>query len=432
MHRSIALSLVAGLFPLAMIGAPAHAAPVATGPSVTVIGGTLTARFTDDSGGRSQGWWSIAAERVGATSVKTSAERQSSISSRGVKCQGTTYAERLRYLKRVDIVIVEAGTEDHRVCTSNGKRTTLSRSKQKAAIADFARALGKRVDKLKIPRSHVFFVTPQVPVGGKTSANLRKDIRKYAGPQHERFRVISTSRLSRSQTARGEAPNHIGNTKLGKQVAKAIRPVAKKARTKARAPGRGPSIMVYGDSITSFFTADKGSPSEGWWSIAGRRLKASSIRLSAEGGSGINSRGNRCDGTTFGERLQHLQRVDILIIEVGRNDYKQCVTRRKGRYIDAAAQRAGINHFMNALSARVKQLGIDPRRVYLVTPWGSRDADRAAAIQWYIKSAAQAPGVGFTYIQTRRMRDSYTLDRVHPNQRGNRWLADIVTRAVRA
>lgn len=432
MRRTLALSLLAGFFPIMIFGAPAEAAARATGPSITVLGGGLTVRFTEDSGSRAQGWWSIAAERVGATSVRTSAERSSSITARGNKCQGTTYGERLRYLKRSDIVIVEAGAEDHRVCKSNGKRKTLSRAKQKAAIAGFARALGKRVDKLKIPRSHVFFVTPQVPASSKASGKLRDDIRRYTGRKHEGFKYIATKRLTSSQTSRGELPNRVGSTKLGNKVAAAISSVAKKSRTKAPVPGRGPSMMVFGDSISSFYTADKGSRSEGWWSIAARRLKASSVRVSAEGGSGANASGNSCAGTTFGERLAYLRRVDIVVVEVGRNDYKQCVRRDKGVFISPEAQRAGINRYIQALSARVTQLGIDPRRVYIVTPWGTRDRDKAGAIQFYLKSAAQAPGVGFTYITTPLMRDSLTVDQAHPNQRGSAWIADFVTRAVRA
>lgn len=432
MHRTLALSLLAGFFPLMLLGAPAEAASRTTGPSITVLGGTLTVRFTDDAGSRSQGWWSIAAQRVGAISVTTSSEHQSSITSRGNRCQGTTAAERLRYLKRSDIVIVEAGTEDHRACKSNNKRKTLSRSKQKAAVASFTRALGKRVDKLKIPRSHVFIVTPQVPETSKASRKARADLRRYADRKHERFTYIPTARLTKSQTSRGVLPNRVGNTRLGAKVAAAMSSVAKKSRTKAPAPGRGPSIMVFGDSISSFYTGDKGSRSEGWWSITARRLGASSVRVSAEGGSGAISSGNSCAGTTFGERLQYLRRVDIVIVEVGRNDYKKCLSRTKGARIDPKAQLAGITQYVQALSAQVTRLGINPQNVYIVTPWGTLDRNRAAAIQSYFKSAAEAPGVGFNYVASPVMRDSYTLDRVHPNRRGNLWIADLVTRAVRA
>lgn len=429
MLRAIALSLLIGLFPLALPAPPASAAS-SVGPSIAVLGGKISATFSDDSGSRSQGWWSIAAERVGATSVTISAERSSSISSAGMGCRGTTYTERLRYLKRVDILIVEAGTEDHLSCSSSGKRKALSAVQRRKAIHRFTRALARRVDQLKIPRSRVYFVTPRTPAGGRTAAGLRKHIRHYATSKHARFRYIATPRLRTSQSIGRTLPNRAGNLTIGNRVAQAIAPVARRSRTKARRPAAGPAVMVFGDSMSSFSTGDPGSRSEAWWSMTARDLKASSVRVSAEAGSGMNAHGNGCAGTTFGDRLRHLRRVDVLIVEVGRNDYKACLNRTTTRVIDAKAQRAGIERYMRALGQHVAKVGMSPDDVYFVTPWGSQDAGRGVAMQALIKSTAEAPANGFTYIETAPMPNSHTRDRVHPNLLGNTMIARAVSAAV--
>jgi len=431
-HRLLPPALAAVLLTgVLAVSTPAQAADTASrrGASITVIGGTSTSRFSDEPGSASQGWWSIAGRRVGATSITLSAEGGSSITAAGNKCAGTTFGQRLRYLRKSDIVIVEAGADNHLVC-QHGRARTVGRDESRRRIKDFVEQLGRRVDKLGIRRDHVFFVSPRGPLSGERGATLRSYIKKYAGRSSAGFRYIETPRLHTDQTIDGAQPNARGQRVISRQVVRAIAGYARTARSKPASATAGPSVMVVGDSITSWFSNEPGSPSQGWWSMLGRQIGASSVRTSAEGGSGMNVQGNQCTGTAFGQRLQHLQRADILIVEVGRNDYKSCGSDRLLRYMSAESQRPGVETYVRALSARVAELGMRPSQVWFVTPWGTREEAAREAMQGIIRTAATAPDIGFSFIETPVLPASMTIDGIHPNRRGNTLLAGVVRAAV--
>lgn len=432
MHRLLSPALAALLLTgVLAVSAPARAddAVPRRGASITVIGGTSTSRFSDEPGSPSQGWWSIAGRRVGATSITVSAEGSSSITAAGNKCAGTTFGQRLRYLRTSDIVIVEAGADNHLVC-NHGRARTVSRAESRRLIKHFVDQLGRRVDQLGIRRDHVFFVSPRGPLSGERGAKLRSYIKTYANRSYSGFSYIETPRLHTYQSIDGAQPNSRGQRVIGQQVVRAIAGHARTARSKPASASAGPSVMVVGDSITSWFSNEPGSRSQGWWSMLGRQLGASSVRTSAEGGSGMNVQGNQCTGTAFGQRLQHLRRVDILIVEVGRNDYKTCGSDRLLHYRSVDAQRPGVEAYVRALSARVAELGMRPSQVWFVTPWGTRDEVARQAMQDVIRTAVTAPGTGFSFIETPVLPAAMTIDGVHPNRRGNTLLASVVRAAI--
>lgn len=414
-------------------GAPAQAdeTPGSRGPSIAVIGGTLTSRYTDEPGSVSQGWWSMAAKRVGATSITLSAEGGSSMTQAGNKCQGTTFGQRLRHLKKVDILIVEVGTDNQRICTSQGVRT-LGKVANRQHVKRYVRQLTARVDALRIPHHRVYIVSPRGTTDTRRSIFIRKQIKTYTGKRHARFRFIETPRLHTRETFNGVQPNLAGNRVISQSVVAAVARSARTSTTVARASGPGPSVMVVGDSITSWYSNEDGSPSQGWWSILARNLGASSVRTSAEGGSGVNVRGNGCHGTTFGERLSHIRRVDILVIEVGRNDNKLCAANPKYRQAPSDPQTLGIDAYVRALSARVAELGMRPDQVWFVTPWGSRDPALSEPIQQSVRRAVTARAAGFGYVGAPTLSDQHTIDGVHPNRAGNEQLAWMVQAAIQA
>lgn len=428
---ALGLATVATSLVLA-VGAPTQAVAAASpGPSVTVIGGTLTSRYTDEIGSASQGWWSVAAHRIGATSITLSAEGGSSITAAGNKCRGTTYGQRLRYLKKVDLLIVEVGADNHRVCTS-GKLRTISIHENKRRIKRYVNQLAARVDALKIPRSRVFFVVPRTVTSSKRAAFIRKQVKTYVGPKKAGFTFVETPRLYTREIFNSIQPNTAGNQVLGKAVANAVPRKARAPLSRVPAPAPGPSIMVVGDSITSWYSDENGSPSQGWWSMLGRNLGASSMRTSAEGGSGVNVRGNGCRGTTFGERIGEIRRVDILVIEVGRNDYKSCPDDPKFRRVASDPSTLGIEAYTRALYARITELGMSPSQVWFVTPWGTRDPAFYEPIQLAFRTAVTAQESGFGFIATPIMSDQQTIDGVHPNRAGSALLARTVQNAILA
>lgn len=190
-------------------------------------------------------------------------------------------------------------------------------------------------------------------------------------------------------------------------------------------------ITVVGDSITSWFRDEPGSVSQGWWSMMGRDLGVSVTTL-AEGGSGMNVRGNNCHGTTFGQRLQGISKVDYLIIQGGRNDMFGCTRDGKKRTLTRAQQRQGIAAYLHRLGTRVDALGIPRNRVLIVSPWGKADRQRGYRIQAYIRLFANRKHEGFTYVETQTLPSRTTLDDKHPNRLGAAYLSGVMQRAIRS
>lgn len=191
----------------------------------------------------------------------------------------------------------------------------------------------------------------------------------------------------------------------------------------------GPTITVIGDSITSWFRDEPGSVSQGWWSMMGRDLGATVTTL-AEGGSGMNVKGNNCHGTTYGQRLGALTTADYVIIEAGRNDMYGCTSRGTKQTLTRAQQRKGIASFMSRLGVRVDALGIPRNRVLIVSPWGKSDRKRGTVIQGYQRLYANRRHQGFTYVESKTLPSSMTVDSKHPNRAGNAYLSSVLQRAI--
>jgi len=197
------------------------------------------------------------------------------------------------------------------------------------------------------------------------------------------------------------------------------------------APARPLQITVIGDSITAWFRDDPGSISQGWWSMMGRELGASVTTL-AEAGSGMNVRGNNCYGTTFGQRLSAITKVDFVIIQGGRNDMYGCTATTEKRTLSRAEQRKGISAFMSRLAARVDALGIPRSHVLVVSPWGKADRARGYAIQGYLRLFSNRNHQGFTYVESKTLPPQMTLDNKHPNREGSAYLSGTMIRAINA
>lgn len=192
----------------------------------------------------------------------------------------------------------------------------------------------------------------------------------------------------------------------------------------------GPTITVVGDSLTSWFRDEPGSVSQGWWSMLARDLGASSVTTYAEGGSGMNIRGNACHGTTFGQRLAALQKVDFLIIQGGRNDTSGCAGEGRKVPLTQAQQKGGIQRFLARLGKRADALGIPRSHVLIMSPWGKSDRARGYKIQGYLRLFSNSKHEGFTYVETKTLPSSQTFDNKHPNRTGSRYLADTMKRKI--
>ncbi|MRJ75272.1 hypothetical protein GEV29_01850 [Aeromicrobium sp. SMF47] len=196
----------------------------------------------------------------------------------------------------------------------------------------------------------------------------------------------------------------------------------------------GPKILVIGDSITSWYRDEPGSASQGWWSILARdpAVNASRITTYAEGGSGMNTRGNKCGGTTFGSRNKSIKKadVDFLIIEGGRNDYNTCDSRNRKKSLSKAKRRAGIKKYMERLDTHVRKEGIPRSHVLVMTPWGKSQRSLGTEMQSYVQRYAQREG--FTFVTTKTLPTNKTIDNKHPNRAGSEYLAGAMKKALLA
>jgi lysophospholipase L1-like esterase len=226
MLRTLALSTAAMVLSTLALAVPAHAAEApSSAPRITVVGDSITSWFRDEPGSPSQGWWSMMGRDLGA-SVTTLAEAGSGMNVRGNNCYGTTFGQRLGALSTVDFVIVAGGRNDMFSCDRKGRKTYLSRSVQRKGIAAYLSRLGRRVDALGIPRSHVLIVSPWGQADRKHAKVIQGYLRLLSNRNHERFTFVETRTLPARMTLDNKHPNREGNAYLSTVMQRAIRSVS--------------------------------------------------------------------------------------------------------------------------------------------------------------------------------------------------------------
>ncbi|KQP81628.1 SGNH/GDSL hydrolase family protein [Aeromicrobium sp. Leaf291] len=211
--------------------------------------------------------------------------------------------------------------------------------------------------------------------------------------------------------------------KIARRVAAALAAalvVALLAGTTSTPAGAGPNdrLLVIGDSTSSWYNEEPGSPSEAWWAIVARQLGAD-VTLSAEHGSGMWARGNKCQGTKFGDRLGEVSRIrpSLIIVAGGFNDTHGCDASNKKVPIYESSSKRAVDIYLTALADRVDSIGLDRSKVYVTTPWGSSKMD---AHYWmWREQKAVAERLGFTYVTMRFNDSAQTVDTVHQNRQGN-------------
>lgn len=179
-----------------------------------------------------------------------------------------------------------------------------------------------------------------------------------------------------------------------------------------------PKMLVFGDSTSVWYNEQPGSRSEAWWAIVARQLGAD-VTLSAEHGSGMWARGNKCQGTRLADRLGEIDRVrpDIVFVAMGFNDDHGCDSRNRKVPIYPASSKRAISMALTELAAHVDRAGLDRSQVNVFTPWGSA---KPTTHRWmWREQKAVAERLGFTYITVRFNNRSETVDGVHQNRQGN-------------
>jgi lysophospholipase L1-like esterase len=178
-------------------------------------------------------------------------------------------------------------------------------------------------------------------------------------------------------------------------------------------PSPGPSAPVKAVFIGDSYTAGDGAPSEadGFAALAGAELGWDTTIL-AVGGSGYLAEGA---GTTFGQRLAEIRRVDpgVVVVAGSRND-----TSMPGDVAHAAA----------TTFAAIQRVAPDAELVVIGVMWPGPDVPAEANVtNDEIHRASDASGVAFIdplALGWLRQSDGFMAsDGVHPNAEGHQVLA---------
>lgn len=213
-------------------------------------------------------------------------------------------------------------------------------------------------------------------------------------------------------------------------------------------PERGTAghLMVVGDSISAGPRyGATGDPTRftAWWAHVLDDLGPGwTYTISAQAGSGMLNRGNlrpgdlteldqtngRCNGTTFGERLDRVveARPTLLIVEGGRNDFKKCVDGAIRRSTEAETVTA-ITQYLGDLGGAADSIGLPRRSVYVMAPWGVTFEQQRDVVTYALEQRARAEG--FVYVPLPVFAQRETIDGTHPTDAGSRRLAAHVLAA---
>ena len=191
-----------------------------SGPTVAVIGDSITARYNNESGSQGQGWWSFVGKRYGVK-IKTFAESGSGFQRPGNLCEGTTFGQRVDQLvaSKPKIVFVEGGRNDWAHCHNH--RLVIATDAEVAAGVDSV--LSRLHDGL--PFTTRFFILG--PAWGTTSADQRDrvtEIIRASAEAHGMTFISTTGVFDGDRVLDGTHPNRAGSIALGQTVIKAVGP----------------------------------------------------------------------------------------------------------------------------------------------------------------------------------------------------------------
>jgi hypothetical protein len=107
-----------------------------------------------------------------------------------------------------------------------------------------------------------------------------------------------------------------------------------------------------------------------------------------------------------------------------------CTSTGAKKSLPRAKRKKGIVSYLSRLGRRVDALGIPRDHVLIVSPWGRSDRRRGYQIQSYLRLYSNARHERFTYVETRTLPASFTIDDKHPSPQGNAYLAATMRQAI--
>ncbi|CAN5339314.1 hypothetical protein BH09ACT10_BH09ACT10_15920 [soil metagenome] len=188
------------------------------GPTITVVGDSITASYNDHAGDERQGWWSMVGRRYSAD-VTTYAEPGSGYLRRGNDCRGTRFYERpLALLTRSpDVMIIEGGRNDWLDCRRGNYVISSTR--------EVRRAVDRYLDDVRMLVKSSTRIIVLGPVWGPRDAGHEARIRaivERAAAAHGMEFVDTSNVLNPSRVLDGTHPNRAGSKALAQRVMAAI------------------------------------------------------------------------------------------------------------------------------------------------------------------------------------------------------------------
>ena len=181
----VAVVAVVGTTLAALVGSPAGAPaqasePATEVPTILVIGDSITGRHFRQPETHGKGWHDYLAEATGA-SVMVSAEGGSGFVRRGLKCQGTTFRERLDQVQihAPDFVVVAGGSNDAYYCGPEGELTYTPTRRLRRSVTIYLRRLVAITDQQGMPRDHIYVFMPWGPERAKERPRIRDLVRAH-------------------------------------------------------------------------------------------------------------------------------------------------------------------------------------------------------------------------------------------------------------
>lgn len=221
--RIVAVMMLAAAVVLAWsITSRTGAADTGTGPyrhGIVVVGDSITARYTDDPGSETQGWWSMVGRHFD-TSVRTYAQSGSGYQRPGLRCSGNRFIDRPAAWRgpAPSVFVVEGGRNDWASCVE-GRFVRASDARVQAAVDRYFDVLTAR-----LPRTTRIVVLgppwgPLDPWEGKRVTSI-----VHAAADRHGLEYVSTQGTldSWDRVVDGIHPNREGSTAIADRVISAL------------------------------------------------------------------------------------------------------------------------------------------------------------------------------------------------------------------
>lgn len=199
----------------------------ATGPTVAVIGDSITARYNNNSGNSRQGWWSLVGNHYDAH-VTTYAQSGSGFVRSGLACTGNRFIDRLPRIAGhpVNVVIVEGGRNDWVRCKGDSFLFTTD-AQVRTGVDLFLSRLRATVG----PQTRIIVMGPPWGPANQTEQSRITGIVEASARAHNVKFIDMQGVLNADRVLDGVHPNRTGSVAIAVRFISTVGPHLGKAQS---------------------------------------------------------------------------------------------------------------------------------------------------------------------------------------------------------